>query len=69
MPRTIVDIPDEQLRDIDSLCRLLGIKSRAEIVRLALREFLKSNDQMNVDGFGLWQKQKASSTARTRVAR
>jgi len=69
MPRTIVDIPDEQLRDIDSLCRLLGIKSRAEIVRLALREFLKSNDQMNVDGFGLWQKQKASPTARTRVAR
>jgi metal-responsive CopG/Arc/MetJ family transcriptional regulator len=54
MARTIVDIPDAQLREVDSLCRLLGIKSRAEIVRRALQEYMTRHDAVNADGFGLW---------------
>jgi metal-responsive CopG/Arc/MetJ family transcriptional regulator len=54
MPRTIIDIPDEELREIDSLRRLLGIKSRAEVVRRALRDFVHHNAAVKADGFGLW---------------
>jgi metal-responsive CopG/Arc/MetJ family transcriptional regulator len=56
MPRTIIDIPDDELREIDSLRRLLGIKSRAEVVRQALRYFVHHNEDAKTDGFGLWQK-------------
>ena len=62
MARTIVDIPDAQLREVDSLCRLLGIKSRAEVVRRALGEFMKNHDAVNADGFGLWKASAAEPT-------
>ena len=55
MARTIIDIPDLQLREVDSLCRQLGI-SRAEAVRRALREFLQHSDSARTDGFGLWRR-------------
>jgi hypothetical protein len=54
MPRTIVDIPEAQVRDVDRLCRALGI-SRAEAVRRALADFVKQNDAATTDGFGLWK--------------
>ena len=54
MTRTIIDIPEAQLRDVDSMCKLLGI-SRAEAVRRALQDFVKRNDDVNTDGFGLWK--------------
>ena len=53
MSRTIIDIPDNQLRDVDALCKLLKI-SRAEAVRRALQDFVKHNNDVNADGFGLW---------------
>ena len=54
MARTIIDIPEALLREVDSLCALLGI-SRAEAVRRALREFLRHNADVRTEGFGLWQ--------------
>jgi len=54
MSRTIIDIPDAQLHEVDSLCKLLGI-SRAEAVRRALRDFVQHNDDVKTDGFGLWK--------------
>jgi metal-responsive CopG/Arc/MetJ family transcriptional regulator len=54
MPRTIVDIPEAQMRDVDRLCRALGI-SRAEAVRRALAGFVEQNDSATTDGFGLWK--------------
>jgi metal-responsive CopG/Arc/MetJ family transcriptional regulator len=54
MARTIIDIPDAQLHEVDSLCKLLGI-SRAEAVRRALHDFVERNDDVNTDGFGLWK--------------
>ncbi len=54
MPRTIIDIPDSQLRDVDRLCQLLGI-SRAEAVRRGLQHFVEQNEAVKTDGFGLWK--------------
>jgi metal-responsive CopG/Arc/MetJ family transcriptional regulator len=53
MARTIVDIPDPLLHEVDRLCKLLGI-SRAEAVRRALQDFAQRNDDVTTDGFGLW---------------
>ena len=53
MARTIIDVPDSQLREVDNLCKLLGI-SRAEAVRRALLDFVQSNEDVKTDGFGLW---------------
>ena len=54
MARTIIDIPETQLHEVDNLCRLLNI-SRAEAVRRALHDFVKGNDDVKADGFGLWK--------------
>jgi len=54
MPRTIVDIPQAQMRDVDRLCHALGI-SRAEAVRRALADFVEQNHAATTDGFGLWK--------------
>jgi metal-responsive CopG/Arc/MetJ family transcriptional regulator len=53
MTRTIIDIPEDQLREIDALCKLLGI-SRAEAVRRALRDYAQRNGHVKTEGFGLW---------------
>ena len=53
MPRTIVDIPAAQMRDLDSRCRELGI-SRAEGVRRAVSAFVNVKYGLEQDGFGLW---------------
>lgn len=54
MARTIIDIPDLLLREVDSLRGLLGL-SRAEAVRRALRDFVDHNHAVKTDGFGLWK--------------
>ena len=53
MPRTIVDIPQSQLAEIDRFCSTLGI-SRAEAVRRALEAYLERTIDVHADGFGLW---------------
>ena len=54
MPRTIIDIPAEQLLEVDRTCRALNI-SRAEGVRRALLEFVREHQDIQQEGFGLWQ--------------
>jgi hypothetical protein len=69
MARTIIDIPDALLHEVDSLCKLLSI-SRAEAVRRALRDYLQHNDSVKTDGFGLWGgPAKADAAARAHRAR
>jgi metal-responsive CopG/Arc/MetJ family transcriptional regulator len=60
--RTIIDIPAPLLHEADELCQRLGV-SRAEVVRRALREFLKQNESENTDAFGLWAHQEAGNKA------
>jgi metal-responsive CopG/Arc/MetJ family transcriptional regulator len=62
MPRTIIEIPDAQLREVDRLCQLLGI-SRAEAVRRGLQGFVQQNEAVKTDGFGLWQSTAAAAAA------
>ena len=63
MPRTIVDLPSSQLKDLDARCRSLGI-SRAEAVRRAIHAFLRESPGNSERGFGLW---KEASGARRRA--
>jgi metal-responsive CopG/Arc/MetJ family transcriptional regulator len=65
MARTIIDVPDDQLREVDSLCSLLGI-SRAEAVRRALADFVRQNGDVKTDGFGLWKDAPVDAAARVR---
>jgi len=52
--RTIVDIPEQDIQVLDALCGREHI-SRAEAVRRAVSDYLKSH-QGNADAaFGLWQ--------------
>ena len=53
MPRTIIDIPTSQIRDLDARCRALGI-SRAEGVRRAVHAFVNIKYGLDEEGFGLW---------------
>jgi metal-responsive CopG/Arc/MetJ family transcriptional regulator len=59
MPRTIVDIPNEQLHEVDRLCKALGL-SRAEAVRQGLQSFVENNQDVQEEGFGLWRGAKVS---------
>lgn len=54
MPRTIIDIPDAQLREVDRLRKRLNI-SRAEAVRRGLQAFVEQNTDVTTNGFGLWR--------------
>ncbi|MBM3380464.1 MAG: CopG family ribbon-helix-helix protein [Betaproteobacteria bacterium] len=53
MSRTIIEIPQALLHEADDLCARLGI-SRAELVRRALRDFLRGQQPVKAEGFGLW---------------
>ena len=54
MPRTIIDIPDGQLREMNRVCRALNI-SRAEAVRRGVNAFLERNQAVEGEGYGLWR--------------
>jgi hypothetical protein len=68
MPRTIVDIPDSQIRDLDARCLALGI-SRAEGVRRAVHAFVNVKYGLEEEGFGLWTRSASDSSGRGRAAR
>lgn len=65
MPRTIIDIPADQLHEVDRLCKLLNI-SRAAAVRRGLQEFVSQNAPVKTEGFGLW---KGSRRSRAELVR
>ena len=54
MPRTIIDLPSSQLKDLDSRCRSEGI-SRAEAIRRAIHTYLRESSGDSGQGFGLWK--------------
>jgi hypothetical protein len=65
MPRTIVDIPAAQMRELDARCQVLGV-SRAEGVRRAVDAFLNVKYGLEQEGFGLWTRGSAASPGRGR---
>lgn len=66
MPRTIVDIPANQMRELDARCRVLGV-SRAEGVRRAVHAFLNVKFGLDQEGFGLWTRGSPESPGRGRA--
>ena len=51
--RAIVNLPDEQARELAELCRHEGL-SRAEAVRRAIAEYLR-NRRADDELFGVWR--------------
>ena len=53
MPRTIIDLRDEQLNRLDTVAERIQV-SRAEAVRLAVDDFINTRSQRN-ESFGSWK--------------
>ncbi len=51
--RTLVDIPDEQIDDLDIICEAKKV-SRAELIRQAITVYIGTNKLVPADAFGLW---------------
>lgn len=67
--RTIVELPDDQLDALASLCEREGI-SRAEAVRRAVREFTRTRGTPDsASAFGLWRARRAGGVAYQRRLR
>ena len=61
--RTLVDIGDTQLRELDELSKA-ETKSRAALIREAIDDFLaRRRNKHEGDAFGLWGKQKIDGLA------
>lgn len=57
MERIVVDLPDEDIRQLDNL-KLIHDIPRAEIIRRAIEGYLRSNNaSTNKNAFGLWKNQ------------
>lgn len=54
--RALVDIPDQQLDELASICAAQKL-SRAEAVRRALNAFIEENRPSREAAFGLWKGQ------------
>ena len=54
--RTLVDIPDRQIEELEVICKKNDL-SRAEVVRRAIAAFIERNRASSTDqAFGLWSK-------------
>jgi hypothetical protein len=53
--RTLVDIPGDELEELNSLSRSRKV-SRAELIRQAVAGFLAENRAGLEDSFGIWKK-------------
>jgi metal-responsive CopG/Arc/MetJ family transcriptional regulator len=53
--RTLVDIPEDELEELNSLSRSRKV-SRAELIRQAVAGFLAENRTGLEDSFGIWKK-------------
>lgn len=53
--RTIIELPDEQVRQLADVCRRDGV-SRAEVIRRAVANYLSARHVGDRDdAFGLWR--------------
>lgn len=67
--RTIVDLPDDQVKLLAALCAAQGI-SRAEAVRRAVARLLAEEHRPNRSrAFGAWREKKLDSAATVRQLR
>lgn len=55
--RTLVDIPDWQIKDLMAICEAEKV-SRAEVIRQAISSYLEKKKPEAVEVFGLWKDRK-----------
>jgi metal-responsive CopG/Arc/MetJ family transcriptional regulator len=55
--RTLIDIPDRQIKDLTVICDAERI-SRAEVVRRAISDYLEKKKPGAAEAFGLWKDRK-----------
>lgn len=60
--RTLVDIPDRQIKHLAVICKAEK-KSRAEVIRQAISAYLETKKPAAVQAFGLWRERKVDGLA------
>ena len=60
--RTLVDIPDGQIKRLTAICEAEKV-SRAELIRQAISSFLEQKKTGTVEAFGLWKGRKVDGLA------
>ena len=60
--RTLVDIPDRQIKDLTAICETEKV-SRAEVIRQAIASYIEKKKPATVDAFGLWKGRKVDGLA------
>ena len=60
--RTLVDIPDRQLKDLSAICEAEKL-SRAEVIRQAISSYIEKKKPGTGDAFGLWRDRKVDGLA------
>ena len=66
--RTLVDLPDAELKELTELSRARGT-SRAQLIRLAVAGFLEQNRPGLEGSFGLWKQRRVDGIAYQETAR
>ena len=60
--RTLVDIPDGQIRELTAICEVEKV-SRAEVIRQAIASYIEKKKPATVEAFGLWKGRKVDGLA------
>ena len=60
--RTLVDIPDRQIRELTAICEIEKV-SRAEAIRQAIASYIEKKKPATVEAFGLWKGRKIDGLA------
>ncbi|GAO36084.1 hypothetical protein SCT_1483 [Sulfuricella sp. T08] len=66
--RTLVDIPDRQIKDLTAICEAEKV-SRAEVVRRAISDYLEKKKPGVAEAFGLWKGRKVDGLTYQEQAR
>jgi metal-responsive CopG/Arc/MetJ family transcriptional regulator len=67
--RTIIELPEQQLKTLSEVCRREGI-SRAEAIRRAVAEYARRQVAGDAErAFGLWRRRRADGLAYERRLR
>jgi len=60
--RTLVDIPDRQIKDLAAICAAEK-KTRAEVIRQAIAAYIVGHKPTAEGAFGLWRDSKVDGLA------
>jgi len=60
--RTLVDIPDRQIKDLMAICEAEKL-SRAEAIRQAISAYIEKKKPEAIEVFGLWKDRKVDGLA------